>query len=252
VTVAIALLLAQVTLSLLRPASGSDGFLGIEGAHPLTSPDFRFELQRGFDGSWLPVRASPRVDRRLGGWVQFAARLNDDFQLFAQLPATFGQTGEVAATGFGVGDVRLGVRRGFAQLSLELPTAKPDTLTGDQRIAVEGLVSGERRSGQWQFLGNAYLRFRTPYDFAGAEIGTEIGLRLGSAFWFNPRARAYGELEIQSSFREFSQETLPIEWRAGATVCASGALALDAAFGTRLDGGLGAPSVRVVAALRYT
>src|SRR5262249_31209676 len=84
VTVAIALLLAQVNLSLLRPGSGSDGSLGIEGAHPLTSPDFPFELQLGFDGSWLPVRSSPRVDRRLGGWVQFAARLNDDFQLFAQ------------------------------------------------------------------------------------------------------------------------------------------------------------------------
>jgi outer membrane protein OmpA-like peptidoglycan-associated protein len=252
VTVAILALIAQVNLSLLRPASGSDGFLGIEGAHPLTSTDFPFELQLGLDGSVLPVRRSPKVDRRLGGWVQLAARLNDDFQLFAQLPATLGQSGEVASTGFGVGDVRLGVRRGFAQVSVELPTAKPDSLTGDQRLAVEGLVSGERRSGPWQFLGNAYLRFRTPYDFAGAEIGNEIGLRFGSARWFGERARAYGELEIQSSFREFSQETLPIEWRAGATVCASSALAFDAAVGTRLDDGLGAPSVRVVAALRYT
>ena len=111
-TVLIVALVAQVNLSLLRPASGSDGLLGVEGAHPLTNADFPLELQLGFDAAWLPVRRAPRVDRRLGGWVQLAARLNDDFQLFAQLPATLGETGEVSATGFGVGDIRLGLRRG--------------------------------------------------------------------------------------------------------------------------------------------
>ena len=247
----------EVNLSLLRPASGSDGLLGVEGAHPLTNADFPLELQLGFDAAWLPVRRAPRVDRRLGGWVQLAARLNDDFQLFAQLPATLGETGEVTATGFGVGDVRLGARRGLArdlaaQLSVELPTAQPQSLTGDDRLAVEALVSGERKRGDWQFLGNAFLRFRPPRDFGEARLGNELGLRFGTAFLFGPRARAYGELEIQSSLRGLTQATLPVEWRAGATLCASSALAFDAAFGTRLDDGLGAPSARFVAALRYT
>ncbi|MCA1826163.1 MAG: OmpA family protein [Myxococcales bacterium] len=256
-TFLVAALLAQVNLSLLRPASGSDGFLGVEGAHPLTSPDFPLELQVGFDAAWLPVRRAPRVDRRLGGWVQLAARLNDDFQLFAQLPGTLREAGQVTATGFGVGDIRLGVRHGFSsqvagQLSIEIPTAQPDSLTGDDRLVGEALVSAEQRRGQWQLLENAYLRFRPPRDFAGARLGNELGLRFGTAFSYSPRARAYGELEIQSSFRDLSQATLPIEWRAGATVCANGVLAFDAAFGTRLDEALGAPSARLVAAVRYT
>ena len=141
-----------------------------EGAHPLTNADFPLELQLGFDAAWLPVRRAPRVDRRLGGWVQLAARLNDHFQLFAQLPVTLGETGEVSATGFGVGDIRLGVRRGIvpdlaALLAVELPTAQRQSLTGDDRLAVEALVSGERRRGDWQFLGNAFLRFRAPCRF---------------------------------------------------------------------------------------
>ena len=256
-TVLIVALVAQVNLSLLRPASGSDGLLGVEGAHPLTNADFPLELQLGFDAGWLPVRRAPRVDRRLGGWVQLAARLNDDFQLFAQLPATLGETGEVTVTGFGVGDIRLGVRRAIvpdlaALLAVELPTAQRQSLTGDDRLAVEALVSGERRRGDWQFLGNAFLRFRAPRDLGEARLGNELGLRFGSAWWLGPRARAYGELEIQLSLRGLTQSALPIEWRAGATLCASSALAFDAAFGTRLDDGLGAPSARFVAALRYT
>lgn len=245
-TIALAILVAQVNLSLFRPASGSDGFLGIEGTHPLTSTDFPLELQVGFDGAWLPVRRSPRVDRRFGGWVQLAARLNDDFQLFALLPATLQETG----SGFGVGDIRLGVRRSFLALSVEVPTAKPGSLTGDDRIVVEGLVAAEQRRDQWQFLENAFLRFRPPRDFAGAHLGNELGLRFGAAWLFSPRVRAYGELEIQSFLRDLTQT--PVEWRGGGTVCASSAFAFDAALGTRLDDALGVPSVRLVAALRYT
>jgi outer membrane protein OmpA-like peptidoglycan-associated protein len=59
------------------------------------------------------------------------------------------------------------------------------------------------------------------------------------------------ELELQSSLRQLSQQSFPIEWRAGATLCVTSALALDVAGGTRLDDGLGAPSLRGALAIRY-
>jgi outer membrane protein OmpA-like peptidoglycan-associated protein len=263
------LLLAQApeaNLSLLRPASGSDGLLGVEGARPLDDAENPLELQLGFDAAWLPVRLGPgaRVDSRLGGWLQLQARLISGWSLFAQLPATLKESGDLSffgakpAFGFGVGDIRLGVRHSLrpdlsAQISLEAPTAPLQSLTGDNRIAVEALVSGARRTGNLEWLGNLFLRFRAPRDVGGALLGNELGLRGGAAWHPGGRfpRRVYAELEVQSSLRGLSQGAFPIEWRAGATVCAGSALALDVAGGTRLDDGLGAPSLRGVVAVRY-
>ena len=263
------LLLAQApaaNLSLLRPASGSDGLLGVEGARPLDDPLDSLELQLGFDAAWLPVRLGPgaQIDSRLGGWLQLAARLMDRWSLFAQLPVTLKESGDLSlfgaapAFGFGVGDIRLGVRRAIreglaAQLSLEVPTAPPQSLTGDDRLVVEGLVSAAQRRGSLELLGNFFLRFRPPRDVGSAQLGNELGARGALAFYPERRMprRIYGELELQSSLRGLAQASFPAEWRAGVTICAGSALALDLAGGTRLDDGLGAPSLRGVVTLRY-
>ena len=267
----LALLLAaapEANLSLLRPASGSDGLLGVEGARPMLGADDPLQLQIGFNAEYKPVRLGPqgRIESRLGGWAQLAARLDDAFTIFAQLPVTLHQTGDLSALGatqpalgFSVGDVRIGVRHGFlrgpidvqGQISLEAATAGRQSLTGDDRLVGEALVAAAQRRGAWELIGNAYLRFRPPRDVGSAQLGNELGLRAGAAWWFSPRSRAYGELELQSSLRDLSQQSLPVEWRAGGTACATGALAFDVAAGTRLDDGLGAPSVRGVVAIRY-
>jgi OOP family OmpA-OmpF porin len=258
----------DANLSLLRPASGSDGLLGVEGARPPSDPAEALQLQLGFDAAYKPVRLGPgaRVDSRLGGWLLLAAPLNRQLSIFAQLPVTLRQTGDVSALGaaqpsfgFAVGDVRVGARHGFlgapldlaAQLALELNTGASQSLTSDQRIAVEGLVAAGRRRGDLELLGNLLVRFRAPRDVGPVKLGNQIGLRLGAAYWASTRSRLYGELELQSSLRDFSQQSIPIEWRAGATLCPTSAIAVDFAGGTRLDDGLGAPSLRGVVALRY-
>lgn len=268
----LALLLAaapEANLSLLRPASGSDGLLGVEGGRPPQSPDDPLELQLGFDAGYKPVRLGPagRIESRLGGWAQLAARLSEGLSIFAQLPVTLRQAGDVSALGipqpafgFTVGDVRVGARHGFlrgpldlsAQLSLELATGAAGSLTDEPRIAVEALVSASRRRGPWELIGNALVDFRAPSDVGPVKLGTSLGLRGGAAYWFSPRARAYGEIDVSSSFRALAQESIPAEWRAGGTVCATPALAVDLAGGTRLDNGLGAPSLRGVVAVRYS
>ena len=258
----------EANLSLLRPASGSDGLLGVEGARPLSDPEEPLQLQLGFDAAYKPVRLGPRakIESRLGGWAQLAARLNDELSLFAQLPVTLRQTGDLTAFGtaqpafgFSVGDIRLGLRHGFlrgpidlaGQISLEAATAPSQSLTGDGRIVAEGLVSAAQRRGHWELIGNALLRLRPPRDLGPAQLGTQLGLRGGAAYWLSPRSRAYGELELQSSLRGLSQQSVPIEWRAGAMLCANSSLAVDLAGGTRLDDGVGAPSLRGVVAVRY-
>ncbi len=268
----LALLLAaapEANLSLLRPASGSDGLLGVEGARPPQSPDDPLELQLGFDAGYKPVRLGPlgRIESRLGGWAQLAARLSEDLSIFAQLPVTLRQTGDLSALGipqpafgFSVGDIRLGARHGLlrgpldlsAQLSLELATGAAGSLTDEPRIAVEALVSAARRDGPWELIGNALLDFRAPSDIGPVKLGTTLGLRGAAAYWFSPRARAYGEIEARPSFRAFAQQSIPAEWRAGGTVCATSVFAVDLAGGTRLDDGLGAPSLRGVLAVRYS
>ena len=234
----VAILLAaapEANLSLLRPASGSDGLLGVEGARPPTDPHEVLQLQIGFDAQYKPVRLGPgaRIESRLAGWAQLWARLNDLVSIFAQLPVMLRQTGDLSALGapdpafgFGVG--------------------------GDQRMGGEALLSAARRRGDWELIGNAFVRFRPPRDVGTVRLGNEIGVRGGAAWWRSTRSRVYAELELQTSLRDFAQQSFPIEWRLGSTLCATSAIALDVAAGTRLDDGLGAPSLRGVLALRYT
>ena len=267
----VALLLAaapEANLSLLRPASGSDGLLGVEGARPPMDSSEPLQLQIGFDAGYKPVRLGPgaSVDSRLGGWAQFSARLNDLVSIFALLPVTLHQSGDLTAFGapdpafgFAVGDVRLGARHAFlrgpldlaGQIALEFATGRSQSLTGDQRMVGEALVSAAHRRGDWEWIGNAFVRLRPPRDVLGVKPGNEIGLRGGAVRWLSTRSRVYLELELQSSLRAFAQESIPIEWRVGATLCATSAIAVDLGGGTRLDDGLGAPTLRGIVALRF-
>jgi outer membrane protein OmpA-like peptidoglycan-associated protein len=268
----VAILLAaapEANLSLLRPASGSDGLLGVEGARPPTDPHEVLQLQIGFDAQYKPVRLGPqaRIESRLAGWAQLAARLNDQLSIFAQLPVMLQQTGDISALGasqpafgFSVGDIRLGARHALlrgpidlaGQIALEVASGHHQSLTGDQRMVGEALLSAARRRGDWELIGNAFVRFRPPRDVGPVRLGNEIGLRGGAAWWLSSGSRAYAELDLQTSLRDLAQQSFPIEWRIGTTLCATSALALDLAAGTRLDDGLGAPSLRGVVAVRYT
>lgn len=258
----------EVDLSLFRPASGGDGTLGVEGATPLPDGVDPIELQLLLDGALNPVRPPPpRIDRRLGGWVSMQGRVDSRISLSVQIPVTLREDGDLGgpggtAIGAGVGDVRVGVRAallsrpGFAlagQAVLELATSQPQALTGDGRLGVEALLSGARRlSEKIELLGNALVRFRPPRDLGNASLGSHLGLRAAAIYSIRPALRGYLELEAQASLRELSVLTSPAEWRLGLRACALGRLAFDAAAGTRLDSGLGAPDLRILLSVRYT
>jgi len=256
----------EVDLSLFRPASGSDGTLGVEGARPLPEGADPIELQFVLGGALNPVRSGPvRIDRRLGGWISMQGRVDSRFSLFVQIPLTFREEGDFTALGavpgWGLGDVRVGARGAVvsrsslavaAQLALELATSQPGALTGDGRLGVEALVSASRRlSDRVELLGNALARFRPPRDYGLGHLGNEIGLRGAGIYSLSPSWRAYLELDARTSLRDLAFASAPVEWRLGARTCAFGRLAFDAAVGTRLDAALGAPDLRGLLSVRY-
>jgi outer membrane protein OmpA-like peptidoglycan-associated protein len=258
----------EVDLSLFRPASGGDGTVGVEGARPLPEGVDPIELQLLLDFALHPLRPPPpSIDRRLGGWISMQGRVDSRFSLSVQIPVTLREDGDLGGPGgtrigAGLGDVRVAVRAALlsaprfalaAQAALELATSQPQAFTGDGRIGVEGLLSGSHRlSERVELLGNALVRFRPPRDLGTARLGNEIGLRAAGIYSLAPAWRAYLELEAQTSVRELSFLTTPAEWRLGVRACALGRLAFDAAAGTRLSDGLGAPDLRVILSVRYT
>jgi OmpA-OmpF porin, OOP family len=255
----------EVDLSLFRPASGGDGTLGVEGARPLAEGTDPLELQLLLDFAHRPVRDPPaRIDRRLGGWISMQGRIDPRLSLSVQVPVTLSEDAGspgVPAPGAGLGDVRVGLRAALvatpelavaAQGSLELATSQEQALTGDGRLGVEALLSAARRlGGRVELIGNALVRFRPPRDFGAARLGSQVGLRGAGIYSVSPAFRAYLELEAQTSVRDLSVLTAPAEWRLGLRACALGKIALDGAAGTRLDGALGAPDLRVLVSVRY-
>jgi len=256
----------EVNLSIFRPASGGDGTLGVEGARPLPERVDPIELQLLLDGALHPVRPPvPYIDRRLGGWISMQGRMDPRISLSVQIPITLREDGDLGngtSPGAGLSDVRVGVRAALlstpdlalaAQAALELDTSQQQALTGDGRLVGEALFSLARRfSDRVELLGNALLRFRPPRDLGTAHLGNELGLRGAGIYRFAPAWQSYLELEGKTSLRDLSILTTPAEWRLGLRACAWDRLAFDAAAGTRLTQGLGAPDVRVLFSVRYS
>ena len=258
----------EVDLSVFRPSSGGDGTLGVEGARPLSEAAEPIELQLLFDAALHPVRDPlARVDGRVGGWLGMQGRVDPRISLSVQIPVTLREDGDLsglggpARLGWGVGDVRFGVRGSLlsapdlaaaVQLTLELASSQAQALTGDARLGVEVLGSVARRlSDRVELLGNALVRFRPPRDLGAARLGSQIGLRGAFIYTASENWRAFAELEAETSVRQLSVLSTPAEWRVGVRFCALGRVALDAALGTRLDGALGAPDLRGLISLRY-
>ena len=88
----------EVNLSLFRPAAGSDGTIGVDGARPTPAGVDPIELQLLLDGALHPVRDPfNRIDRRLGAWIGMQGRLDPRLSLFVQLPITLREEGNFGA-----------------------------------------------------------------------------------------------------------------------------------------------------------
>jgi outer membrane protein OmpA-like peptidoglycan-associated protein len=281
----------SMDLSTFRPASGGDGYAAVEGARPPLAGESRFELRAWSDYAAHPLmfvtQSGSRevlVRSRAGGFLTLQAHLLGPLSLAAQVPMTFAEQGNLSglppssrgpsSLSGGLGDIRLTPRLALlrqewagidlsAQASLELPTARAQTLTDDGRVRGEGLLALGRRlmesnRGKLDLIGNAFVRLRPPHDFLDVKMGNEAGLRAGLGYLppstraYVPR-RVYAEMEARTFLRAgFAAGASPAEWRLGATVCPVRSLAIDVAGGGALTDGVGTPTARFLVAIGWS
>jgi outer membrane protein OmpA-like peptidoglycan-associated protein len=283
----------SVDVSLFRPASGGDGFAAVEGARPPLPGESPLELRVWGDYAVEPLvfvsQSGARqvlVSSRTGSIFGVQAHLLGPLSVAAQVPMTLAQQGDLsglpgAARGpstllAGFGDLRLTPRLALlrqewagvdlaTQVSLEMPTARGQTLTDDGRVRAEGLVAlgrqvAEVAQGRLEVLGNVFVRLRPSRQLLDVKSGNEAGLR-AAAGWLptfaRPRpylpTRLYLELEGRSFLRAgFAAGSAPAEWRLGTTLCPARNLAVDLGGGGALSNGVGAPRARFLFGLSWS
>lgn len=280
-----------IDLAHLRPSSGGDGLLGVEGARPLLSGEGPIELKLTVDGAFRPLvfvsdagGEQALVKNRFGGTLTAQVHLVGPLSLAAQLPTTLGESGNLStlpasargpsSLSGGLGDLRLTPRLSIlrqewthlldlsAQASVELPTAKADTLTGDDRVTGELLVAAARSlelpgTASLELLGNLYGRLRPPRQLLDVKTGNELGLRAGVALYPGRQQaylplRVFAELDAQSWLRGGLGGSSPAEWRAGASFCAVRSLLLEAGGGGAIGHGAGTPAARLLVSIGYS
>ncbi|TMA92548.1 MAG: OmpA family protein, partial [Deltaproteobacteria bacterium] len=280
----------EVNLGLFRPATGGDGYAGVEGARPLAAGE-GLEVRFWLDGAtktlvYLPGAGGEQtvLRNRVGGWFVAQGHVWRGLSLAIELPATLNQSGDLTnlppsqrgptRTPAGLGDIRVSPRLSLlrqedagidlaAQISLELPTARAQSFTGDGRAAGEALLAlGHRWDGPGlsviELLGNVYGRLRPPRQVIEVKTGNEAGARLGAGFFpglqnrFVPH-RLYAEVEMQSFLRAGgSGGATPAEWRSGLGFCIGRAVSLDLAAGGAIGNGIGAPLARFITAIGFS
>ena len=282
---------SSTDLELFHPASGGDGFVGVEGARPLTSGDGKLEVKLWGGTSIDPLvthdtqgNRQVLVSNRLASWLGAQVHVWDNFSIAAQLPIVLAQSGNLGSLtpsaagslslGAAVGDLRVTPRWALLrqvevgldlamQLSVDLPTGKAGSLSGTGRLGGEGLLALGRRfytpgAAFFELLGNGYVRLRPPAQILDVRIGNELGLRAALGYYPNLESKAipqrfFLEAEGRSWMRGgFASGTAPAEWRVGGTWCFGKGIALDAAAGTALGSGVGSPKARFLLGFGYS
>lgn len=217
---------ATTDLELFHPASGSDGFAGVEGARPLVSAQSqgqrKFEIKLWAGAALQPLVTHDAaggkqvlVSNRVGSWLSGQVHVWDNLSIAAQLPLVLSQRGDLSplpqstqaglSLGGGIGDLRVTPRWALLrqtetlldlalQVSLDLPTGSAGSMAGTGRVGGEGLLALGRRfykqsPGFFELLGNGYLRLRPPAQILDVKIGNELGLRGALAYFPEQEAK---------------------------------------------------------------
>jgi hypothetical protein len=272
-----------------RPASGSDGAIGTEGARPPVQGEPPLEVHLWGVGQNRPLvfvpdsggRSTALIRNRVGGWLGAQVHLSGPLSASLQVPFLVGQNGDLspmppnltqgANLAAGFGDLRATARLALlrqerarfdlaAQASIELPTARQGAFLGDQNPHGEALVAAGRRfdlsRGAIDLLGNLYLRIERARQVMDVKAGSQLGMR-GAVAWLPgslsrlaPR-RVLLELEGASFMRAgFARGSVPAEWRAGVEYCL-GPVVFDLGAGGGLSKGIGTPGFRIVGGVGF-
>jgi outer membrane protein OmpA-like peptidoglycan-associated protein len=264
----------------LRPASGGDGLVGVEGARVPNIHDQVLDVKLWGIGDHAPVAlGAENVYNRVRAVLAIQAKITEGFAVGLQIPLTvhqhgglkggFGATGDLAT---GLGSVRLTPRLGLLdqgaygvnlalQGSVELPTSVENSVAGSARPQVEGLISasriwGEAKDAHFELIGNLLVGNREQVTVSATELaGTYVGARVGGAYYLGEELlrRVFAEVDGKSRTSDFGGTAgTPVEARAGLSLCFGRFIAFDLAAGARLISAVGAPDWHVVGGLGYS
>jgi outer membrane protein OmpA-like peptidoglycan-associated protein len=261
------------------PALSSDGFAT---ARPEVGPHLQFEARLSLNYAHDPLvfentRGSQQSEKvalvsdQLVAQLGVSLALIDHLLLFTSLPINLVMAGtplgsQPTATGFGAGDLGLGVRglivRGEAgalglELSGTLPTAADsgDTpaVAGDHGPTLSPALLGEALLGPLRVSASAGLRFRKAVTLPGARFSNQVTYALAlslplAAELLRAQAELFGStLSSDAGLRQSS----PLEALLGLKLRPNEGWAFGLSGGMGLLRGYGAPDFRLIAQLAW-
>lgn len=225
------------------------------------------------DGSEQTAVVSHQFFAHLGGTFTLVDRV----RFGVNLPIAFYQAGSGGDAQGGtyqstndntLGDLRVsadarvfGTYRDPATIALGLalfaPTGSREAFTGDGavRFVPRAAIAGD--VGKFTYAGGLDLVIRTQSDdFAGAGMGSEIGLRAAlGARLLDDQLTVGPELTLGTVFSNadgfFAQRTTPVEMLAGAHYTVANGWRIGGGIGPGLSRALGTPALRVVLAIEW-
>ena len=264
----------------LRPASGGDGIVGVEGARVPNNHDQVVDLKLWIVGDHAPVKLGLEgIANRVRGVLALQLKLTEGLAVGVQLPMVINQSGYLSG-GFrttgapqtGIGDLRVTPRIGLLdqgrhglnlaiQGSFTVPLAAAGTVAGQANPSLEGLLSashiwGDAKDAHVEVIANALVGNRDSIT-VGADMlgGPYVGARIGIASYFGEELfrRVFAEFEGRAFTSPFgSTAGTPGEARAGITLCFGRFISLDLAGGSRLGSAVGSPDWHLVGGLGYS
>ncbi|MBL4634050.1 MAG: OmpA family protein, partial [Kofleriaceae bacterium] len=275
----------NIEVERFRLATDSQGVMDVEGAETLDSLQWDVGLLFGNSADPLVVRREQRtqgdmelgslVSNRFGAELVGAIGIVSNFQLAVALPLSLSQSEDsipgTPMTGLsttGIGDLRLSPKyqiltQKTAGISLAimpvlvLPTASDDGYMGEGRLGFAPEVVVAKRFGSMRIAANFGYRIRENTKLANVEIGDELTFRAGGAYVVNPGGDRPLEVSLttalatQAASPFGSANQSPLEILAGASYGVSSKVDLFGGAGAGVARGLGTPSWRVLAGLRF-
>ena len=266
--------------STLRPASGGDGLVGVEGARVPNVHDQVLDVKLWGIGEHSPLAlGQENIYNRVRALLAVQVKIADGFAVGVQIPYLVNQFGKLAggfgragAAQTGLGDIRVTPRLGLLeqnrhhvnlalQASFTVPLADAGTVAGYPSPQVEGLFSlshswGEDSGAHVEVIANALVGSHSSFTVKDTTLGgTYLGGRLGAASYLGEQLfrRVFAELDARTYTNAFGATAgTPLELRAGLTLCFGRFISFDFSAGARNVPALGSPDWHVAAGLGYS
>jgi hypothetical protein len=280
-----------IDLQLFYPAVGPQRFLTVQGAQVMAPRQFQLGMSLNYMTGALTVydvdamdnleNRTTVVDSIFSGQIGGAYGFGDKFHVGAIVPITFSMSGDgldpatgdprpggLSVTGFGDVLVQLAYRF-YDRDGITMSAIPAISLPSSMSLAADGVDSGAflgddlpafrpRAAIEWTnpagtltVGGNLGFVFQKPRTLYSTEVGQQVTYGAAVAYHATPRVDLVGELFGRNGFSG-DVDANPLEGDGAVRVGVTSTLDVMVGGGAGLLSGLGAPSMRVFAAVSWS